>query len=183
MTNGRWRLDLPQAGGLTDEERRVLKRWADTLPFAFTEPPLRYTPTWRAGGVAITVGNGSCTGLAARVGPIVLCHIDALAGSTTNLNGGAGVLTWTIPPTLPFADYNPFTQIMPLAGAGIVMEYGAAWTGWNVYRDIASDNVAMIHGGGAPNQIVSTGYPINVADSNAWSMTFAYFTTLGITDR
>lgn len=73
----------------------------DNLIYSISD--VTYTPVCYAGGVAITLGNGSITGVYSREGRTLRVMIRLLPGTTTSF--GAGQLSFSLPQATSFA-YN-----------------------------------------------------------------------------
>lgn len=54
-----------------------------------------YTPTWTSTGTAPAIGNGSLTGRYMKIGRMVFCEINMIAGSTTTF--GTGNYSFSLP--------------------------------------------------------------------------------------
>ncbi|MEV4474675.1 hypothetical protein [Nonomuraea sp. NPDC049504] len=60
-----------------------------------------YTPTWKAGAVAATIGNGTLTGKYKKVGRLIFWAFRFAWGSTTPVPTDAGIWFFGFPPGLP----------------------------------------------------------------------------------
>lgn len=63
-----------------------------------------FTPTWKAGGTAVTLGNGTLAGAYWQLGKTVAVLIQVYIGSTTNQ--GTGAWTFAVPVTPPSTGLN-----------------------------------------------------------------------------
>jgi hypothetical protein len=100
-----------------------------------------YTPSLFVGGTAATPGNGTIVGRWLRNGRGAIATAAFTLGSTTNYNGGSGVVEFSLPVS---ANLNaPFGNGIPITGSGYFADAGVnTYFGTTVLR--SSSRMALV---------------------------------------
>lgn len=126
-------------------------------------PPLAYTPTWTAASVNPSLGNGSITGIASKVGRTVTVQVRLIPGSTTTF--GTGVWYFSVP-------YIPSTTL-PAQGAAHVVD-----TGTGNYVGVVgtlTDGTARVQVYGDTGTAYSATVPHTWASTDVLGFSITYF--------
>ncbi|MEV0227975.1 hypothetical protein [Nonomuraea sp. NPDC050786] len=89
----------PAAGFFVDKpfwDSQVYGQFADLYA-----PWTAYTPAWRAGAVAATIGNGTLAGKYKKIGKLLFWAFRFVWGSTTPVPTDAGIWFFGFPPGMP----------------------------------------------------------------------------------
>lgn len=105
----------------------------DRFAAAAADSWVSYTPVLKFGATAITVGNGGLGAFYLRQGKLVVFEVSFSWGTTSNKNGGAGELSFTLP--LAVASAGAGSNIGQAVGQAGLLQAGTARTSRLVLLD------------------------------------------------
>lgn len=126
-------------------------------------PPQSYTPSWTAASVNPSIGNGTITGIASKVGRAVTVQLRVVMGSTTTY--GTGIWAFSVP-------YVPSTT---LPAVGTVHAVDSGTTNYVGLCETATDGTARVFVYGDAANAYGASVPFTWANTDVLTLSITYF--------